>query len=355
MNTASILTSWLAVLYIPLPTSILYLPQTSKQQTPYRFKAIHKIWKLKIDEEIENLTEGRIIKVRQQKLKQTIRQWQEINEDSQSITDPSSRAMELFRNINSDAVIHPWEQGGLDRGYSCIAALLSVNYDLRMLVEKKYSFACGIARPMVLFNFDLDTLLLSGKDMHIASYYIGFFRSLINGLDGGRRKDWKKVKFLAIEVPTRYFTGVGPETGHDINFYGFIGIILCHFTDLKELTIFDSCVGDLLETYKTLKDTITVIAALLNLYTTVSSNIELRKIPAFARRVELDTGAPFKVPGVESLFIKSIIGPGWWRDLEDAHQDYLKRRMKGRAEAYLPKLDEINAKESNMSLDIHPY
>ncbi|TGO54113.1 hypothetical protein BCON_0112g00070 [Botryotinia convoluta] len=88
-------------------------------KTFHRFKDLpaeiqHKIWKLKIDEEDENLTEGRIIKVMQRKLKQTIRQWQEISDDSESITDPSSRAMELFRNVNSDAMIPPCEQGAFD-------------------------------------------------------------------------------------------------------------------------------------------------------------------------------------------------------------------------------------------------
>lgn len=237
------------------------------RQTFHRFKDLpteiqFKIWKLKIDEEVENLTEDRIIKVKQRKLKQTIRQWLEINEDFQSITDPLSRAMELFRNINSEATIPPYEQGPVDQGYNWhmkepqrdldenligmyspqslppnIAALLSVNCDLRMLVEKTYSFACGIAEPIVFFNFELDTLFLSHRDMHIASNKLSFYNSLIYGLDGGRRKDWEKVKFLAIEVLVTEFSGVGRENKYDIDFVKFISVIFCYFTSLKELRV----------------------------------------------------------------------------------------------------------------------
>ncbi|TGO18292.1 hypothetical protein BTUL_0011g00990 [Botrytis tulipae] len=346
-------------------------------QTFHRFKDLPteiqlKIWKLKIDEEIENLTEGRIIKVKQRKLKQTIRQWLEINEDSQSITDPLSRAMELFRNINSDATIPPYEQGSIDQGYNWhmkepqrdldenligmyspqslppnIAALLSVNCDSRMLVEKTYSFACGIAEPMVFFNFELDTLFLSHRYMHIASNKLSFYNSLIYGLDGGRRKDWEKVKFLAIEVLVTELSGVGQENKHDIDFVKFISVIFCYFTSLKELTVVfkdhsEAGEQDDLIFFEPVRlhGAITVLqwgyvedlqdfenydlspAPRLAYYDEIK--LLLSRISISARNIEKLTGAPFHVPEVESMFQKVILGPGWQRALEDARQDYLR-------------------------------
>ncbi|KAF7909913.1 uncharacterized protein EAF01_003631 [Botrytis porri] len=347
-------------------------------ETFHRFKDLpaeiqHKIWKIKIDEEIENLTEGRIIKVIQRKLKQTIRQWQEINEDPQSITDPLSRAMELFRDINSDAIKPPFEMAMMAAGHNWhveqlqrdldenligmyspqsippnIAALLSVSYDLRMLMEKTYSFACGIAKPMVFFNFELDNLFLSYKDFHIASNDLSFVRSLIDGLDSGRRKDWGKVKFLSIELPTRYFQRVGPDTEYDVAFHPFIEVVLLYFTGLKELTVVYSDYSEIDEHDNLIFfEPICLNFAIQALRWGLVENLQdfesydyaqgmnfrvrhyyelqplVQGIPEFARRMEENTGAHLKVPGIGSLFIKLIIGPTRQRMLEDAHQDCL--------------------------------
>ncbi|KAF7881892.1 uncharacterized protein EAF02_006580 [Botrytis sinoallii] len=279
--------------------------------------------------------------------------WLENNKDSQSITDPLSRAMELFRNINSDATIPPYEQGMIDLGHSwhmkepqrdldenligmyspqslppSIAALLSVNHDLRMLVDKTYSFACGIAEPMVFFNFELDTLFLSHKDMHIASNKLGFCNSLFSGLDGGRRKDWEKVKFLAIEVMVGDFCGLLRENKYDIDCFLFISIIFCYFTSLKELTLpvrpHDAftflkwvCVEDLQDFENCDLD------PPRHVYYHVIKRL-LSHISSFARHIEKLTEAPFHVPEVESMFQKTILGPGWQRKLEGARQNGLR-------------------------------
>ncbi|KAJ8068870.1 hypothetical protein OCU04_002554 [Sclerotinia nivalis] len=42
-----------------------------------------KIWKFKVDEEINNLATGRIVKLIQRRLKKTVGQWQEMNTDAQ--------------------------------------------------------------------------------------------------------------------------------------------------------------------------------------------------------------------------------------------------------------------------------
>ncbi|KAF7927373.1 uncharacterized protein EAE97_010048 [Botrytis byssoidea] len=269
--------------------------------------------------------------------------------------------MEFFRNINYDATIPPYEQGSIDQGYNwhmkepqrdlddnligmyspqslppSIAALLSVNCDLRMLVEKRYSFAFGIAEPMVFFNFELDTLFLSHRDMHIASNKLSFYNSLVYGLDGGRQKDWEKVKFLAIEVLVTEFSGVGRENKHDIDFVKFISVIFCYFTSLKELTVVFKDHSKAVR----LHGAITVLqwgyvedlqdfenynlspAPRLAYYDEIK--LLLSRISISARNIEKLTGAPFHVPEVESMFQKVVLGSGWQRALEDARQDYLR-------------------------------
>ncbi|KAK6593312.1 hypothetical protein H4I96_11247 [Botrytis cinerea] len=296
----------------------------------------HKIWKMKIDEEIENLTEGRIIKVKQRKLKQTIGQWQEINEDSEQITDPLSRAVELFRNINSDTMIPPFEKSMLAEGYNW--HMKEPHRDLDdnligiMLMEKRYSFACGIANPMVFFNFELDTLFLSYKDVHIGSKNLSFVRSMIRALDDGRRKDWEKVKSLALELPTGSFQGVE--------------VILCYFPGLKELTVVYSDSSEVDEHDNLIFfEPICLKFALQALRWGLVENLQdfgsydytqgmnfrvkhyneleplVQGIPEYARGIEKNTGALLKVPGIESLFTKLIIGPAQQKLLNDALQD----------------------------------
>ncbi|TEY73221.1 hypothetical protein BOTCAL_0081g00110 [Botryotinia calthae] len=347
-------------------------------RTFYCFKDLpaeiqHKIWKMKIDEEIENLTEGRIIKVKQRKLKQTVGQRQEINEDSEPITDPLSRAVELFRNINSDTMIPLFEKAMLAEGYNWhikephrdlddnligmyspqslppnIAALLLVNYDLTMLMEMRYSFECGIAKPMVFFNFELDTLFLSYKDVHIASKDLSFVRSMISALDDGRRKDWGKVEFLALELPPGSFQGVGPDTKNDVEFHPFIEVVLCYFPGLKELTVVYSDSSEVYEHDNLMFfEPICLKFALQALRWGLVENLQdfrsydytqgmnfrvkhyheleplVQGIPEYARGIEKNTGALLKVPGIESLFTKLIIGPAQQELLEDALHDCL--------------------------------
>ncbi|TGO60877.1 hypothetical protein BOTNAR_0138g00040 [Botryotinia narcissicola] len=332
-------------------SAALHRPQTFQRFKDLPTEIQLKICKLKIDEEIENLTEGRIIKVKQRKLKQTLRRWLEINENSQSITDPLSRAMELFRNINSDATIPPYEQGSIDQGYNwhmkkpqrdldenligmyspqslppSIAALLSVNCDLRMLVEKRYSFACGIAEPMVFFNFELDTLFLSHRDMHIASNKLSFYNSLIYGLDGGRRKDLGKGQIPSHRSPGYRVFWSGSlkeltvvlkkhsEAGEQddliffepVRLHGAITVLQWGYVeDLQDFENYDLSPALRLAYYDEIK-------------------LLLSRILISARNIEKLTGAPFHVPEVESMFQKVILGPGWRRALEDARQDYLR-------------------------------
>ncbi|KAF7865435.1 hypothetical protein EAF04_006410 [Stromatinia cepivora] len=339
----------------------------------------HKIWKFKVDEETSNLANGRIVKLIQRRLKKTVGRWQEMNTDTQQSPEAWSQAMDLPQNIDPDtmslltekemlALGQTWHlkdtQAALSENlvgmYSpqslppTVAALLSVCHESRMVMEKAYSFACGITKPMVFFNFELDTLYLSYKDIHIGSEYLGFERTLLYALDAGKQEDWEKVKFLAIELPADQFRGATPNswTENQISFQPFMADILRYFPGLKEMSVVlrDYSEADEKDSLILFEPIIPLLAwsALMfgylenfedfNSYDydqgmNIRANYHdildplVGSMPAYAEYAEKNGEPPLRVPDLNSLFTKIVIGPTWEKKLEDARQKYLSDRI----------------------------
>ncbi|KAJ8068871.1 hypothetical protein OCU04_002555 [Sclerotinia nivalis] len=207
---------------------------------------------------------------------------------------------------------------------------------------------------MVFFNFELDTLYLSYKDLHIGSEYLGFERILIYALDAGKQKDWEKVKFLAIELPANQFREAPPNSWieNQIQFHPFIADILSYFPGLKEMSVVlrdyseadekDSLV--LFEPIFPLLAWSALMFGYLENFEDFNSydydrgmNIRAKyhsvldplvgDIPAYSEYAEKNGEPPLRVPDLNSLFTRIIIGSSWEGELEDARQEYLSDRI----------------------------
>ncbi|KAI9641695.1 hypothetical protein NHQ30_009551 [Ciborinia camelliae] len=362
-------------------TDITQVPKTLHRFPDLPAEIKHMIWKLKVDEEIESLTEGRVVKLLQRSMKKTIRQWQKERDTARSNSnafqplkhpiniDPDFKPVSLLTKSEIRGLGHAWYPKGMQEilnqqlvgMYSpqslppTIAALRSVCHDAKLAVEKTYSFACGITEPMVFFNFELDTLYLSYQDLHINSEILDDFEwSLINALDAGKQEDWSKVKFLAIELPVHEFDGVGRPrpAGHNIQFQPFMADILRYFPGLQELYVVLGDYSDVDE-----KDDLILFEPIhlsnacyaLHLgaleyfddfdsydydvgpyirprYRDVIDPL-VGGLQAYAAYAESIGDLPVTVPDLNSLFTKIIIGPTWKRRLDDARQKYLEDRV----------------------------
>lgn len=318
-----------------------------------------------------NLT-PRVVKLRQRVLKKTVGQWQQAMSSSEpSLNDFTD--MEPPQNIDRDTMSLLSEKEMLALGYTwnltniydasheklvgmdspqslppTISALLSVCHDSRMALKKTFTFACGITQPMVFFNFELDTLYLSYKDFHIGSEYLGFERTLFYALNAGKKEDWAKVKFLAIELPVWQFEGVDSNAQNTTPFPPFMVSILRYFPGLKEMSIVlrdYSYPGenDNLTLFQPINPQLAFFALELNQLKSFEAfetydynqgqgrsiqtrycdqiNDLLVDLADYVKWAEAFGESPISMPN--RLFTKIIIGPIWEEKLEGARQRYL--------------------------------
>ncbi|KAB8296388.1 hypothetical protein EYC80_009138 [Monilinia laxa] len=362
-------------------SKISQTPRTFTQFPDLPAELQQKIWKFKVEEEIANLTSGRVIKLTQRKLKMTVSQWQKNQSRTPTHTQTTPGSTFPFpKNFNPGtmslrtgeemlALGQTWRPKGMQKAlkqhfvgmYSAqslpppIAALISVCYSARRAVEKSYTFACGLTKPMVFFNFNLDTLYISHKDIHLGTQRMNFIQKLHCTLRAGRPEDWARVKFLGIELPADEFRGVGRDkvNRRPLPFQPYMAEILRYFPGLVEFSVVlgDYTDGDerdglmLFEPINIPKTKLALAKGLLEdfedfeTYDYDSCIVNVRPryyhdldplvggLQSYAEYAETIGDPPLTVPDLDCLFTKIIIGPRCERELEEARQKYLSRRL----------------------------
>ncbi|RAL64919.1 hypothetical protein DID88_001511 [Monilinia fructigena] len=185
---------------------------------------------------------------------------------------------------------------------------------------------------------------------------MNFIQKLHCALRAGRPEDWTRVKFLGIELPADEFRGVGRDKVNRrlLPFQPFMAEILRYFPGLVEFSVVlgEYTDGDerdglvLFEPINIPKTKFALAKGVLEDFEDFETydydgcivNVRPRcyhdldplvgGLQSYAEYAETIGDPPLKVPDLDCLFTKIIIGPKCERELKEARQKYLSHRLR---------------------------